>query len=81
MEEAARLAGMCGWLAFMAQKECGWLAFMAQKAQDAHELRHFQIAEQITPDHFTRVLRDPKYWSKISYQEGTTTYFYPKLSD
>ena len=38
-------------------KECGWQAFMAKKAQDAHERRNFQIAEQIAPDHFTRVLR------------------------
>ena len=42
---------------------------MAQHAQDAHESRHFLIAEQIAPDHFTRVLRDPEYWRKISYQE------------
>ena len=42
---------------------------MAQKTQDAHERRHFQIAEQIAPEHFTRVLRDPEYWREISYNE------------
>ena len=50
-------------------KECGWPTFMAQKAQDAHERRNFHIAEQITPDHFTMVLRNPEYWREISYQE------------
>ena len=42
---------------------------MAQKAQDAHERRHFQIAEPTVSDHFIRVLRDPEYWREISYQE------------
>ena len=34
-----------------------------------HERRHSQIAEEIAPYHFTRVLRDPEYWRIISYQE------------
>ena len=50
-------------------KECCWPTIMAQKAQDAHEGRHFQIAEQIVPDHVTRVLRDPEYWRETSFQD------------
>ena len=48
---------------------------MAQKTQDAHERRHFQIAEQIAPEHFTRVLRDPEYWRDTSYQERNDNLF------
>ena len=33
-------------------KECGWATFLAQKAQEEHERRHAQIAEQFAPDHF-----------------------------
>ena len=45
-------------------KECGWAAFMAQMAQDEHDRRHLQIAEQTASDHFVnlKVLRDPDYW-------------------
>ena len=50
-------------------KECRWLVFIAQKVQDADEHRNFQIAEQIAPDHVTRVLWDPEYWREISNQE------------
>ena len=47
-----------------------WLATsMAQRAQEAHERRHLQIAEQTASDHFVRVLCDPEYWGDISYQE------------
>ncbi len=42
---------------------------MAQKAQDAHEHRHFQLAEQTAQDHFVKVLREPEYGKSISYQE------------
>ena len=42
-------------------KGCGWATFMAQKAQDAHERRHFQLADQTSPDHFVRVLREQEY--------------------
>ena len=39
----------------MAQaKEGEWATFLAQKAQEGHERRHAQIAEQIAPDHFLR---------------------------
>ena len=50
-------------------KECGWATFLAQKAQEEHERRHAQIAEQIAPDHFLRELRDPEYWRNIGCQE------------
>ena len=53
----------------MAQaKECGWATFLAQKAQEEHERRHAQIAEQMAPDHFLRELRDPEYWRNLAYQ-------------
>ena len=42
---------------------------MAQMAQDEHDLRHLQIAEQTALDHFVKELRDPEYWRSISYQE------------
>ena len=42
---------------------------MAQKAQDAHERRHFQIAEQTDPDHFSKVICEQEYWRSISNQE------------
>ena len=41
-------------------KDCGWPAFKAKKAQDAHECRHFQIAERIASDHFSESLREPE---------------------
>jgi hypothetical protein len=61
-------------------KEREFVVFMAQKAQDEHELRHLQIAEQIAPDQFTRILRDPEYWLSISYQErnNNLNLFLPK---
>ena len=49
-------------------KECGWAIFLAQMLQEEHDKRHVQIAEQATPDHFIRMLRDPEYWRCISYQ-------------
>ena len=49
-------------------KECGWPTFMAQKAQDAHDRRHLQLAEQTASDHFVKVLREPEYWRNIRYQ-------------
>ena len=53
----------------MAQaKKCGWGTFLAQKAQEEHERRHAQIAEQIAPDHFLQKLRDPEYWRNLAYQ-------------
>ena len=42
--------------------------FLAQKAQEEHERRHAQIAEQFGPDHFLRELRDPAYWRDLGYQ-------------
>ena len=32
-----------------------------------------EIAEQIAPDHFTRVLSNPEYWREIGYQEWYKT--------
>ena len=49
-------------------KECGWATFLAQKAQEGHERRHAQIAEQIAPDHFLRELHDPEYRRNLAYQ-------------
>ena len=42
---------------------------MAQKAQDAHDRRHLQLAEQTASDHFVKVLREQEYWRNICYQE------------
>ena len=38
-------------------------------AQDEHDHRHLQLAEQTTSDHFVKVLREPVYWRNVSYQE------------
>ena len=50
-------------------KECRWATFLAQMLQEEHDKIHLQLAEQTTPDHFIRALRDPEYWRRISYQE------------
>ena len=44
--------------------------------QEEHDKRHVQIAEQATPDHFIRILRDPEYWRCISYQESNNNSYF-----
>ena len=44
--------------------------------QEEHDKPHVQLAEQTTPDHFIRALRDPQYWRCISYQESNNNSFF-----